>query len=221
MEQVNPKFVKFQNDCSVYHLLEEVFVNQDATGDFNSGFENDPRTSAEEQDMETAARCARGKKRSDYADEDANVEVVRAKDEKGKKSKGKRKSGDCSSGSPISIASGSVTNRYLRALNIIESLVSQKKCSSMSVSVNSPTKHHSDRDRSKKSDYDVSMEQLWGLENVAYVAKMAAAEILNDSQELAIWNLAGSDADRIIFMKLKGCLLLDHDTQEPPPLPPL
>nr|XP_027092699.1 uncharacterized protein LOC113713224 [Coffea arabica]XP_027092700.1 uncharacterized protein LOC113713224 [Coffea arabica] len=31
MEQVNPKFVKFQNDCTVYHLLEEVFVNQGAT----------------------------------------------------------------------------------------------------------------------------------------------------------------------------------------------
>nr|XP_027111811.1 uncharacterized protein LOC113730743 [Coffea arabica] len=186
MEQVNPKFVKFQNDYSVYHLLEEVFVNQDATGDFSSGFENDPRTSAEEQDMETTARCAQEKKRSDYADEDADVEVAGAKDEKGKKSKGKRKSGDCSSGSPMSIASGSVTNRYLRALDTIESLVSRKKCSSMSVSVSSPTKHRSGRDRSKKSDYDVSMEQLWGLENVAYVTKMAAAETLNDPQELAI-----------------------------------
>ena len=39
---------------------------------------------------------------------------------------------------------------------------------------------------------------------MAYVAKMAATEILKNSQELAIWNLAGSDADRITFMKLKG-----------------
>ena len=117
---MNPKFVKFQNDCSVYYLLEEIFVNQGAAGDFNSNFENDRRTSAEEQDMETAARCARGKGRSDYADENADVEVIGAKEQKGKKGKGKRKSGDCLSGSPMSTASGSVTDRYLRTLDNIE-----------------------------------------------------------------------------------------------------
>ncbi|XP_027086969.1 uncharacterized protein [Coffea arabica] len=146
MEQVNPKFVKFQNDCSVYHLLEEVFVNQGAAGDFSSNFENDHRTSAEEQDMETAARCARGKGRSNYVDDNADVEVIGAKEEKGKKGKGKRKSGDCSSSSPMSTTSGSVTDRYLRALDTIESLVSRKKSSSMSVSVSSPTKYRSGRD---------------------------------------------------------------------------
>ncbi|XP_071921345.1 uncharacterized protein [Coffea arabica] len=144
--KVNPKFVKFQNDCSVYHLLEEVFVNQGAAGDFSSNFENDHRTSAEEQDMETAARCARGKGRSNYVDDNADVEVIGAKEEKGKKGKGKRKSGDCSSSSPMSTTSGSVTDRYLRALDTIESLVSRKKSSSMSVSVSSPTKYRSGRD---------------------------------------------------------------------------
>ncbi|XP_071903853.1 uncharacterized protein [Coffea arabica] len=158
IEQVNPKFVKFQNDCSVYHLLEEVFVNQGATGDFSSGLENNPRTSAEKQDMETAARCARGKGRLDYAAEDADIEVVGVNEEKGKKGKGKRKSGDCSSGSPMSITSGSVTGRYLRALDTIESLVSRKKSSGMSVLASSLTKRRSGRYLSKKSDYEIAME---------------------------------------------------------------
>ena len=50
---------------------------------------------------------------------------------------------------------------------------------------------------------------------------MAAAKILKDPQELAIWNLVGSDADRITFMKLKGYLPPDHGTQEPLPPTPL
>ena len=82
--------------------------------------ENEPSTSAEEQDMKTAARLARGKGRADFAAEAAEVEVGGVTSVKGKRGKGKRKSGDCSSGSPMSIASGSVTDRYLRALNTIE-----------------------------------------------------------------------------------------------------
>ena len=119
----------------------------------------------------------------------------------------------------MAIASGSVTNRYLKALDTIESLVSRKKTSSMSVSVSSPTKHRS-CPGSKKSEYDVAMAQLRALEDVNYKAKIAATEILKDPQELAIWNLAGSDADCITFMKRRGCLSPKYCTQEPSP-PPL
>ncbi|XP_027062397.1 uncharacterized protein [Coffea arabica] len=169
--------------------------------------------------MKTAARLARGKGRSDFAAEDAEVEVGGVTSVKGKRGKGKRKSGDCSSGSPMSTASGSVTDRYLRALDTIESLVSRKKSSSMSVSVSSPNKHRSSRDVSKKIDYDVAMDELQGLENVPYVAKFAAAaEILKDKQELAVWNLAGSDADCITWMKLKGYFPPDPQEPYPPPL---
>ena len=140
---MHPKLIKFQNDCLVYHLLEEVFVNQGATGDFSSGYENDPHTSADEQEMEATTRYERGKGRRDHADCDADVQVVGANEEKGKTGKGKWKSGDASSYSPMSTASGSVTDRYFGALDTIELLVSRKKSSSMSVSVSSPIKHRS------------------------------------------------------------------------------
>ena len=117
---MNPKILKFQDDCTVYHLLEEVFVNQGATGDFSAGFENEPRISPEERYMENVARSSRGKGRSDAAHEGVETELIGANEVKGRKGKGKRKSGDMSSGSPMSIASGSVTDRYLRALNTIE-----------------------------------------------------------------------------------------------------
>ncbi|XP_071909538.1 uncharacterized protein [Coffea arabica] len=171
--------------------------------------------------METAAQCVRGKPRLDHADCDADVQVLGANEEKGKKGKGKRKSGNASSGSLMSTASGSMTGRYFRALDTIESLVSRKKSSSMSVLVSSSTKHRSGRDGSKKSEYNVVIAQLRGLENVTYVAKMSAVEILKDPQELAIWNLAGSDVDRITFMKHRGYLPPEHGTQKPPPPPPL
>ena len=93
--------------------------------------------------METAAQCVRGKPRLDHADCDADVQVLGANEEKGKKGKENRKSGDASSGSPMSTASGSVTDRYFGALDTIELLVSRKKSSSMSVSVSSPIKHRS------------------------------------------------------------------------------
>ncbi|XP_071912506.1 uncharacterized protein [Coffea arabica] len=171
--------------------------------------------------MEATTRYARGKGRRDHADCDADVQVVGANEEKGKTGKGKWKSGDASSYSPMSTASGSVTDRYFRTLDTIELLVSRKKSSSMSVSVSSSTKHRSGRDGSKKSEYDVAITELRGLENVAYVAKIAAAEILKDPQELAIWNLVGSDANRITFMKRRGCLPPKHGTQELSPPPPL
>ena len=169
--------------------------------------------------METAARLSREKERSDFAAEAAEVEVGGANIVKGKRGKGKRKSGDCSSGSPMSTASGLVTERYLRALDNIESLVSRKKSSSMSVSVSSPNKYRSGRDLSQKTNYEVAMDQLRGIQNVPYVAKYAAAELLKDPQELAVWNLGSSDADRITWMKLKGCIPPDY--QEPPPPPPI
>ena len=171
--------------------------------------------------METAAQCVRGKPRLDHADCDADVQVLGANEEKGKKGKGKRKSGNASSGSLMSTASGSMTGRYFRALDTIESLVSRKKSSSMSVLVSSSTKHRSGRDGSKKSEYDVAITELRGLENVACVAKIAAAEILNNPQELAIWNLVGADANHITFMKRRGCLPPKHGTQELSPPPPL
>ncbi|XP_027066453.1 uncharacterized protein [Coffea arabica] len=218
MEQVNPKYGKFRNDCTVYHLLEEVFVNQGATGDFSSGFENELRTSADEREMETTARLARGKGSRSSRDEEAEIEVRGPKEAKGKGGKGKRKSGDGSGCSPMSTASGSVTDRYLRVCESIESLVSRKKSSSTSASVSSPDKNRSGRDPSKKTDYEIAMDQLKLIENVNFMAKYKAAEILKDKQELDVWNLAASDADRITWMKLKGCF--PPDSQEPPPPPP-
>ncbi|XP_071921428.1 uncharacterized protein [Coffea arabica] len=216
LAQVNPKFLKFQDDCTVYHLLEEVFVNQGATGDFSAGFENEPRTSPEERYMENLARSSRGKGRLDAVHEGVQTELAGANEAKGRKGKGKRKSGDMSSGSPMSTASHS--DRYMKALDTIESLVSRHKSSSMGVSVSSPDKQCSGRGGPTKTTYEVAMDQLRGMENISYASKMAVAEILKDKQELAIWNLAKSDADRITFMKTKGCF--PPDTQEPPPPPP-
>ncbi|XP_071940108.1 uncharacterized protein [Coffea arabica] len=218
LAQVNPKYLKFQDDCTVYHLLEEVFVNQGATGDFSAGFENEPRTSPEERYMENLAQSSRGKGRSDAAHEGVETELVGANAARGRKGKGKRKSGDMSSGSPMSTASHSASDRYMKALDTIESLVSRHKSSSIGVSVSSPDKQCSGRGGPPKTAYEAAMDQLRGMENVSYAAKMAVAEILKDKQELAIWNLAQSDADRITFMKIKGCF--PPDTQEPPPPPP-
>ncbi|CDP04251.1 unnamed protein product [Coffea canephora] len=125
LAQVNPKFLKFQDDCTVYHLLEEVFVNQGTTGDFSAGFENEPRTSPEERYMENLARSSRGKGRSDAAHESVETELAWANEAKGRKGKGKRKLGDMSSGSPMSTASHSASDRYMKALDTIESLPTQ------------------------------------------------------------------------------------------------
>lgn len=97
MEQVNPKYTKFQNDCTVYHLLKEVFAKQGAIGDFSVGFKNDPRNSIEELEIENEARGARGKDELETEEKDAELEIVGSKKEKGKKGKGKRKSEDTSS----------------------------------------------------------------------------------------------------------------------------
>ena len=168
--------------------------------------------------MENLAWSSRRKGRSNAAHEDVETELVRANEAKGRKGKGKRKSGDMSSGSPMSTASHSASDRYMKALDTIESLVNRHKGSSMGVSVSSPDKQCFDRGGPTKTTYEVAMDQLRGMENISYASKMAVAEILKDKQELAIWNLAQSDADRITFMKTKGCF--PSDTQEPPPPPP-
>ena len=125
--------------------------------------------------METTARLARGKGSRSSRDEEAEIEVRGPKEAKGKGGKGKRKSGDGSGCSPMSTASGSVTDRYLRVCESIESLVSRKKSSSTSASVSSPDKNRSGRDPSKKTDYEIAMDHLKLIENVNFMANYQAS----------------------------------------------
>lgn len=116
---------KFKDkSCFIYHILEEVFATQGASGEFSSGLELSPCNSDKELLMENSARPSRGKGRveSDPSDEDA--QLVGQKKRKCKKAKGKQKSGDMSSDIPFPGASPLQPQRYNWLLDSIETLVS-------------------------------------------------------------------------------------------------
>lgn len=199
LQQMNKNFKKFKKkDCYIFHILEDVFRGQGASGDFSSGFESSPRNSAEELEMEKAARDARGKGAAEKTSSDDAVKVVCLK-----KGKGKRKSGDISSDSPIPCPSGPTAGRYNRIFDSLESLVLKKRTSSTSTSATSPSKDSPPR-ASSKSAFEVALQQLVGLGLEWTVHEKVAAILLNTEQR-AIWFTARSDADRLMFARLRGC----------------
>ena len=84
--------------CLVFHLLEEVFMNQGTTGNFSAEHGVLPPNSQDELEMKNAVRRGRGKNVVDIGplEEEEPVSATRKGKGKMKKGKGKRKSSDMS-----------------------------------------------------------------------------------------------------------------------------
>lgn len=181
------------------------FRSQGASGDFSSSFERSPRNSDEEKEIEDLAGVGRDKGRADTETSNDDVIEVRQHKGKGKKGKGKRKSGALSSDSPIPSPSAAAHDRYYHVLDGLESLVSQKKSSSnsMSVSVCSPSKNQPASSK-VKSAYEVALEQLSNL-RLPWEVHVRMGDILKDKQEQLLWFRARYDEDRISLVRMLGC----------------
>ena len=180
--KVNSDFTRFYNrSCYVFHLLEEVFMNQGATGDYSGAHEESPLNTDEELEMENAARSA---KPSDVVNvgssgEDVKLPSARKGKEKGKgkvtKEKKKRKSGDMSEDSFFS-GSSREFQQYMRVLDSIDTKLSGKKGDSMIGSVCSPSKT-AHRPVDVDSELKAALAQLLALNLDIYV-HLGVADIL-------------------------------------------
>ncbi|XP_071923008.1 uncharacterized protein [Coffea arabica] len=202
--QVNPGYNRFYNrSCLLFHLLEEVFMNQGATGDFSSGFVVSPANSGDELELENAARRSRGKGVVDIDSEDEEVAVhaSRKGKEKVKKGKGKRKSWDMSTESFFAPSSPQF-QKYIRVLDSIETHLSCKKSSGMTSSVFSPDKSKKppvdDEDELKATLVDLCALHL----DVNVCLKMA--DLLRNHEEHLIWFTCLNDDDRPAFVRHRG-----------------
>lgn len=179
LEQVNKKFLKFKDrSCFVYHLLEEVFLSQGATGDFSSGFDTSPPNSEEERRMEIASRGSTGKGPVVDISSDHDVPILQPKKVKAKKGKGKRKSGASNSESPIPCPSGGSADTYFQLLDGLQSHVSKRRSCSTSSSVSSPSKN-APPPASKEDEMKRALEPLFAME-LEYEVKLLVADILKN-----------------------------------------
>lgn len=204
--QVNQGYNRFRNRCClVFHLLEEVFMNQGATGDFSAGFGVSPLNSGDELEMEHAANRGRGKGVVDVDSSDGGdaVPVTRKGKEKVKKGKGKRKSGDMSTESFFQPSSPQF-QKYVRVLDSIETRLSGKGSSGISGSVSSPAK-------SQKAPVDEDEELVAALATLSSLnldrsVRFQMADLLRNRHERLIWFLCADDEDRLAFVRHRGFL---------------
>ncbi|XP_027097874.2 uncharacterized protein [Coffea arabica] len=131
--QVNSDFTRFYNrSCYVFHLLEEVFMNQGATGDYSGAHEESPLNTDEKLEMENAARSAKPSDVVNVGSSGEDVKLPSARKGKGKgkrnvtKEKKKRKSGGMSEDSFFS-GSSREFEQYMRVLDSIETKLSGKR----------------------------------------------------------------------------------------------
>lgn len=204
--QVNKGYGRFYDrSCLVFYLLEEVFMNQGATGDLSAEHGLSPPNSEDELEMENAARRGRGKTAVDVSSSDEEVEVPTTRKGKGKVKKGKRKrkSGDMSTDSFFS-GSSPQFQQYFRVLDSLETHLSCKNSSSMSGSVSSPSKTaHPPFDA--YAELKAALAKLCAL-NLDINARLRVADALKDPSERAIWFTCKTDIDRLAFVRHRGFL---------------
>ena len=180
-------------------------MNQGASGDFSSEFVASPVNSANELEMEHAARHGSGKGVVDVdsSDEGDAVHVTRKGKEKVKKGKGKRKSGDMSTESFFAPSSPQF-QKYVRVLDSIETRLSGKGSSGISGSVSSPAK-------SQKAPVDEDEELVAALATLSSLnldrsVRFQMADLLRNRHERLIWFLCADDEDRLAFVRHRGFL---------------
>ncbi|XP_071924354.1 uncharacterized protein [Coffea arabica] len=116
--QVNKGYGRFYDrSCLVFYLLEAVFMNQGATGDYSPQHELSPLNSEEELEMENAMRGARGKDFVDVGSSDEDVTMPSTR-----KGKGKGKAQIGRHVNRFILLMSNQFRQYIRALDSIENL---------------------------------------------------------------------------------------------------
>ncbi|XP_071924260.1 uncharacterized protein [Coffea arabica] len=205
--QVNEAYARFYNcSCLLYHMLEEVFMNRGATGDFSAGYGDSPPNSADEQQMKRAARRCSEKGVVDVDSSEENVPsqpVSRKGKQKVKNSKGKRRSGDMSCDSFFSPSSPQF-QQYVRVLDSIDTHLSCKKSKSGSAEVSSLSKSQKaivDDD----AELEAAMVPLCAL-GLDINVHLKMADLLRSKAERIIWFSCTTDDARLAFVRHRGLL---------------
>lgn len=116
--KVNKGYGRFYDrSCLVFYLLEAVFMNQGATGDYSPQHELSPLNSEEELEMENAMRGARGKDFVDVGSSDEDVTMPSTR-----KGKGKGKAQIGRHVNRFILLMSNQFRQYIRALDSIENL---------------------------------------------------------------------------------------------------